>query len=113
MLYRIFRRDFGPAPSVRAAIIAMVLAAVALTGLAIAQVARRHEVTRLGYALAHASTRLSEAEERHRRLELERATLAAPERIRALATRLGMVATPPDHVRVIHVPQQARAELTP
>lgn len=107
MLYRIFRRDLGPAPSVRAAIIAMVLAAVALTGLAIAQVARRHEVTRLGYALAHASTRLSEAEEHHRRLELERATLAAPERIRALATRLGMVATPPDHVRVVHVPRQA------
>jgi cell division protein FtsL len=109
-IYRLFRRDFGPAPSVKSAIIAMVITAVVITGFAIAQVARRHEVVRLGYALAKASTRLREAEEHQRRLELERATLSAPERIRALAVRLGMVPTPPDQVRVVRPPQAAALE---
>jgi cell division protein FtsL len=112
-IYRLFRREYGPAPSVRAAIVAMVIAAVVITGLAIAQVARRQQVVKLGYALAKASTRLREAEEHHRRLELERATLSAPERIRALASGLGMVPTPPDQVRVVRVapPPQAAAIL--
>jgi cell division protein FtsL len=109
-IYRLFRRDDAPAASVRAAIIAMVLIAVAVTGVAIAHVARRHEVVELGYALAKASTRLREAEEHHRRRELERATLSAPERIRMLAEKLGMVPTPPDQVRVVRRPQAAVAE---
>jgi cell division protein FtsL len=108
-IYRMFRRPFGAAQSVRSAIIALVLAAVAITILAIVQVARRHEVVRHGYALSRASERLRVAEELHRRLELERATLSAPERIRAMATSLGMVATPPDQVRVIRAPMAAQA----
>jgi len=89
----------------------MALAATAVTGLASAQVARRHDVLELGYELANASARLRQAEEHQRRLELELATLAAPERIRALATRLGMIPTPPDQVRVIRVPQSASGDL--
>lgn len=110
-IYRLFRRELGPAQPVRSAIIALVLAAIAITALAVVQVARRHEVVRLGYALSKASERLREAEEANRRLELERATLTAPERIRAMALALGMVPTPPDQVRVVRVPRAAAAEL--
>jgi cell division protein FtsL len=111
-IYRLFRPELGPAPRVRSAIIALVLAAAAVTALAVVRVAHRHEVVRLGYALAKSSERLRQAEENHRRLELERATLAAPERIRALAERLGMVPTPPDQVRVVRVPV-AQSALVP
>lgn len=112
-LYRLFRREVGPAAPVRSAVIALVLAAAVITAFALVQVARRHEVVRLGYALAKASERLREAEETSRRLELERATLAAPERIRALALRLGMTATPPDQVRVVPAPVRAAQARAP
>jgi cell division protein FtsL len=98
-----FRRALSPAASVRATIVAMVLVAIVVTALGVIHVARRHEVVRLGYALAKASERLRVAEERQRRLELERATLTAPDRIRALAEGLGMVPTPPDQVRVVQL----------
>ena len=100
-LYRLFRRSGQAAAPVRSAIIAMLIAAVVVTAFAVAQVGRRHEVVQLGYELARASERMREAEEQNRRLVLERATLAAPERIRTLATKLGMVPTPPDQIRVV------------
>jgi hypothetical protein len=39
--------------------------------------------------------------EAKRALELERATLAAPDRIRRLATQLGMSPVSPDRIRVV------------
>jgi cell division protein FtsL len=39
--------------------------------------------------------------EERRQLELEHATLSSPERIRRLATRLGMTPVAPDRIRVI------------
>jgi len=112
-IYRLFRRELGPAQPVRSAIIALIIAAIVVTAFAVVQVGRRHEVVRLGYALSKASERLRVAEEQNRRLELERATLTAPERIRALALGLGMGPTPPDQIRVVHAPQAARLDDTP
>jgi cell division protein FtsL len=106
-LYRLFRRPLALVPPARTAILAMVIATVVLVGIAVVQVARRNECKRLGYELASVSERVREAEETSRLLELERATLTRPERIRALATALGMVPAPPDKIRVI------RAEAAP
>jgi cell division protein FtsL len=100
-LYRLFRRPLALVPPARTAILAMVVATIAIVAIAVVQVARRHEVVQLGYALATASDRVREAEETHRLLELERATLTRPERIRELATALGMVPAPPDKIRVV------------
>jgi cell division protein FtsL len=96
-----FRRAFSPAASVRPTIVAIVLVAIVVTAIGVIHVARRHESVRLSYTLAKASARMRTAEERQRRLELERATLTAPDRIRALAEGLGMVPTPPDQVRLV------------
>ena len=62
---------------------------------------RQHEVLRLGYQLAKRSDNVKSLKEARRRLELERATLTAPDRIRRLATELGMTPVAPDRIRVI------------
>jgi len=100
-VYRIFRRGDGEADSVRPVVIAMVLAAALLTATAVIRVGNQHEVLRLGYELSKRSDEVRHLRELARQLELERATLTAPDRIRNLATRLGMTQVAPDHIRVI------------
>lgn len=98
-LYRLLRAS--RAQPARVTIAAMVALAVVVTTLALLRVANRHEVVRLGYELSRETDRLDRLRETNRRLELERSTLVAPERIRSLATSLGMVPVPPDQIRVV------------
>jgi cell division protein FtsL len=102
-VYRIFQRASGAADSVRAAVIGLVLAATALTTVGVVRVAREHEVLGLGYQLSRESVKVRELREAHRQLQLELATLTAPDRIRRLATELGMTEVAPDRIRVIDV----------
>ena len=99
-LYRMFKRAEGAA-SVRSVVIAMIVVAVTLTGVGVVRVSRQHEVLRLGYQLAKRADDVKGLKEARRRLELERATLTAPDRIRRLATELGMTPVAPDRIRVI------------
>jgi cell division protein FtsL len=99
-LYRIFRRAEGAA-SVRSVVIAMIAVAFALTAVGVIRVSRQHEVLRLGYTLSKHSDQLRQLKEVRRRLELERATLTAPDRIRRLATQLGMTPVAPDRIRLV------------
>jgi cell division protein FtsL len=101
-LYRIFRREDGAAPSVGTVVIALVIAVALLTAIGVIRVSRQHEVLRLGFALSRTSEQLGRMHEAERALELERATLAAPDRIRRLAAQLGMTPVSPDRIRVVH-----------
>lgn len=100
-MYRIFRRPDGEAPSVRIVIVAMVLVALLITAVGVVRVTRQHEVLRLGLALSKKSEEVRKLRETRRQLELELATLTAPDRIRRLATSLGMTTVAPDKIRVI------------
>ncbi|MCA9675720.1 MAG: cell division protein FtsL [Kofleriaceae bacterium] len=99
--YHLLRSAWAPTPGVGNVIITMVVLAVLATSLAVTQVSRRHDVLRLGYDLSRATDRLHKLRERNRALEVELATLTHPERLRSLATRLGMVPTPADEIRVV------------
>jgi len=99
-VYRLFKRAEGAAP-VRPFVIAMVLVACIVTALGIVRVTRQHEVLRLGYQLDREAEKLGRLREVKRRLEVELATLTAPERIRTLATQLGMTTVAPDRIRII------------
>jgi cell division protein FtsL len=105
-VYRIFKRTDGTAASVRAVVIAMVIVAAMLTGLGIARVKRQHEVLRLGYQLDRQAEQVRRLTEMKRRLEVERATLTAPDRIRRLAVQLGMTTVAPDRIRIVEVPHR-------
>jgi cell division protein FtsL len=94
-------RAVEPAPGDRKLVLVMIVIASLITGLALQRVATRHAVVSLGYQLARATDELRRERELQRRLELERATLANPERIRRLATELGMIPVPPDRIRVV------------
>ena len=107
-LYRIFQRADGEAPSVRAVVIALVVAAALLTAAGVIRVARQHEVLRLGFELSRRQEQVGRLQEARRRLELELATLSSPDRIRRLATQLGMMPVSPDRIRVIQ-PRPAAA----
>jgi len=100
-VYRIFKRASGDAPSVRPVIVAMVLAAIAVTSVGVVRVTREHEVLELGYRLSREAAHVRELREVRRQLELERATLTAPDRIRRLATALGMQPIAPDRIRIV------------
>lgn len=100
-VYRIFQRADGEAPSVRAVVIAMVVAAALVTTAGVIRVSRQHEVLRLGFELSRRSEQVGRLHEERRRLELELATLSAPDRIRRLATQLGMTQVSPDRIRVL------------
>jgi cell division protein FtsL len=102
-----FKRAEGAAP-VRSIVIAMVLAACVLTGLAIVRVSRQHDVLRLGYQLNRETEHVRQLREVKRRLEAEIATLTAPERIRRLATQLGMTTVAPDKIRIVDVPNRKK-----
>ena len=106
-VYRIFKRADGAAP-VRSIVIAMVLVAIMLTGLGVVRVTRQHDVLRLGYQLDRETERVKKLREVKRRLEVELATLTAPERIRRLATQLGMTPVAPDRIRIVDVPHRKK-----
>lgn len=108
MVYRIFKRADGTAPSVRTVVIALVIAAALLTAIGVIRVGHQHEVLLLGYKLSRTSEQLGKLHEARRSLELELATLAAPDRIRRLATQLGMTPVSPDRIRTIHAHLPAR-----
>lgn len=99
-MYRIFKRAEAAA-SVRSVVVAMVLVAVLLTAIGIVRVTRQHEVLALGLQLSKESEHVRQLEEVRRRLELEHATLTAPDRIRKLATELGMTPVAPDRIRIL------------
>jgi cell division protein FtsL len=99
--YQLLRRAVGPAPNARDAIITMIVLAALVTAIAIAQVARRREVIRVGYQLSRETQRLEAARERRQELEVERATLIQPDRLRELAERLGMEPVEPIQLRVV------------
>jgi len=107
-MYRIFKRTDGEAASVRSVVIALVAAAVVVTGVCVVRVAHQHDVLRLGFEISRKSEQVRELREARRQLELEYATLTAPDRIRRLATQLGMTTVAPDKIRVVH----AHAEIT-
>jgi cell division protein FtsL len=100
-VYRLLKRADHKAAPVRVIVIAMVAVACAMCALGIVRVARQHEVLRLGYQLSRQSEAVRELREARRRLELEHATLTSPDRIRRLATQLGMVPVAADRIRVI------------
>jgi cell division protein FtsL len=99
-LYKMFRRADGAAP-VRSLVIAMIVVACALTSVGVIRVTRQHEVLQLGYQLSRDSEQVRELREVRRRLELEHATLTAPDRIRRLAAQLGMTTVAPDRIRIV------------
>jgi len=101
--YQLLHRAWGPAPSTRDTIITMIVLTALVTALAIAQVARRHEVVRAGFALSKATHEVDVRRARKRALEVELATLTHPDRLRQLALRLGMVPAQPDQTRVVKV----------
>jgi cell division protein FtsL len=88
-------------------VMAMIVLACTLTAVALIRVGRQHEVLQLGYRLSHGTEQVRELREARRRLELERATLTAPDRIRKLATELGMTPVAPDKIRIIHAQREA------
>ena len=96
-----FRRADGEAASVRIVVVAMVIVALMLTGVAIIRVQRQHEVLRMGLELSKRSDNVRKLREARRQLELELATLTAPDRIRRLATQLGMTTVTPDRIRIV------------
>lgn len=100
-VYRIFKRPDGEAASVRLGVVVLVILAVLLVGTGIIRVTRQHEVLRLGLSLSKASDNVRKLRETRRQLELELATHTAPDRIRKLATQLGMTTVAPDKIRVV------------
>jgi cell division protein FtsL len=111
-MYRIFKRAEGAA-SVRSVVIAMVLVACVITAIGVIRVSRQHEVLQLGLQLSRESEHVRQLEEVRRRLELERSTLTAPDRIRRLATALGMTPVAPDRIRIIDAPPAKKVALQP
>jgi len=99
-LYRMFRQP-GEAASVRPAVIALVIAAICLVTAGVIRVKRQHEVLSLGYELSKRSEEVRRLRETRRQLELEHATLSSPDRIKKLATQLGMTTVAPDKIRIV------------
>lgn len=98
-LYRLLRSGTTDTP--RSAIALVVAVALVITFALMVRVARHHEVRQLGYRLSKAQRRLTEQREVQRTLELERATLVAPERVKRLAAQLGMAPVPADRIRAV------------
>ncbi len=100
-VYRIFKRAGGEAASVRLGIVAMVILAIVIVASGVIRVTRQHEVLRLGLKLSKSSENGRKLRETRRQLELELATHTAPDRIRKLATQLGMTTVAPDKIRLV------------
>jgi cell division protein FtsL len=101
-VYRIFRRGTGEAAALRPVIVAMVALALALAIIGSIRVSNQHDVLRYGYELSRRAEQVRALRETSSRLELEHSMLAAPDRIRKLATQLGMTMVAPDRIRVVH-----------
>ena len=101
-VYRIFRRGASEVAALRLVIVALVVAALALTTVGAIRVSRQHDVLRYGYELSRRSEHVGKLRETQRQLELEHAVLSSPTRIRRLATGLGMTSVSPDRVRVVN-----------
>jgi len=101
-VYRIFRRGAGEAASLRPVIVAMVLVALVVAIAGSIRVSRQHDVLRYGYELSRRSEHVRALRETQRKLELEQAMLSSPNRIRRLATELGMTTISPDKIRVVN-----------
>ena len=101
-MYRFFRRGPGEAAALRPVIVAMVAVALAIAVIGSIRVSRQHDVLRYGYELSHRSDQVRTLRETQRRLELEHAMLSSPDRIRRLATQLGMTTVSPDRIRVVN-----------
>ena len=97
-------------PSVRAAIAVLVVLACGLTTVGVVRVTRQHEVLRLGYELSRQAEQVRELREMKSRLELELATLTAPDRIRRLAIALGMTTVAPDRIRIVEMHPKVAAQ---
>lgn len=102
-LYRLLRSGGSDTP--RSAIAMVVGFAILITFVLMVRVKRHHEVRQLGYRLSKAQQRITEQRELQRSLELERATLLAPERVRKLASQLGMIPVPADRIRLVPSPR--------
>lgn len=100
-LYRTFRRRHLVAASPRRVVIAMATIFALVGGLSMLRASQRHQVVRAGYQLGKVGDALRTEQELSRRLQLELATLTAPDRIRSLAMRMGMVAPSPERIRRI------------
>ena len=75
--------------------------AVLITAICVIRVTHQHEVLRLGLKLSKSSERVRTLREVRRQLELEHATLTAPDRVRRLALQLGMAPVAPDAIRIV------------
>jgi cell division protein FtsL len=104
-LYRLLRSGTTDTP--RSAVALVVAVALVLTFALMVRVARHHEVRQLGYRLSKAQRRLTEQREVQRTLELERATLVTPERVKRLAEQLGMAPVPADRIRAVDATSDA------
>lgn len=104
-LYRLLRSGSTDTP--RSAVALVIAVALLVTFALMVRVARHHEVRELGYRLSKAQRRLTEQREIQRSLELERATLVAPERVRRLAVQLGMTPVSADRIRAVPAPAPA------
>lgn len=109
-LYALIRAE-EPMPGDRKLITVMIAVAVLITLLAVQRVRARHQIIDLGYQLSRATEEVRHERELRRRLDLERATLINPDRIRTLATGLGMIPVPPDRIRVIAPAKSVAAKL--
>lgn len=106
-LYRLLRSGSTDTPP--SAVALVIAVALLVTFALMVRVARHHEVRELGYRLSKAQRRLTEQREIQRSLELERATLVAPERVRRLAAQLGMTPVSADRIRAVPAPAAAAA----
>lgn len=100
-VYRIFKRPDGTTASVRGIVLVLIAIAALAMSIAVVRVTRQHEVLRLGLKLSKQSDHVRKLREAKRQLELEHATLTAPERIRRLALQLGMTSVAPDKIRIV------------
>ena len=101
-IYRLLKSTTHRAPKAHRGVLILVVTFSFITMAALMYVGRRHAVLRYGYQLSRASQRVAALRESNRRLDIELAMLSAPERIRGLATQLGMIPVPPDRIRVVN-----------
>ena len=100
-IYRLLKSTAHRAPKAHRGVLILLVSFSIITMAALMYVGRRHAVLRYGYQLSRASQRVAVLRESNRRLDIELAMLSAPERIRGLATQLGMIPVPPDRIRVV------------
>ena len=91
----------------------MVLLGILGIALGSRKIAAEHDRVRLGYELSEAQRELRQLQEENRRLRLEYSVLISPERIKTLATALGMRRPMPGQIRIAEPALPARSEKAP